>query len=239
MSFSLLLALLGGLLVSLSPCVIPLLPLVVGSASSRHRLGPVALCAGLTLSFSVLGVAVALASEAFNFNPAMVRTIGAVLLLVVGLSMLLPIAQEWLARLLAPLASKASVAAAQPDRAGLAGSFLVGSLLGAIWSPCAGPTLGAAIALATQAQTALRGFVLMFTFGLGASVPLLVVAYGSRSLFQAKSRWLVALSGKAKPIFGAVLIFVAAGIISGGDKKLEAAVLRHLPESWVDLTTGY
>ncbi len=173
-----LLAFFAGLLTTLSPCVLPLLPLVVGSASSRHRLGPVALCVGLILSFSVVAVAVALVTQAFNFDPGIIRM-------------------------------------------------------------AAGPTLGAAIGLATQARTALHGFVLMLAFGMGTSVPLLAVAYSSRSLFQAKRRWLIALSGKAKPVFGVILIFVAVGIMSGWDKKLEALVLRYLPESWIDLTTRY
>ena len=73
---SLLLALFGGLLTSLSPCVIPLLPLVVGSAGTRHRLGPVALCAGLILSFSVLAIAVAFAIKAFSFDPGVILTNG-------------------------------------------------------------------------------------------------------------------------------------------------------------------
>lgn len=234
----LLLALLGGLLTSLSPCVIPLLPLVVGSAGSRHRLGPVALCAGLILSFSVLALAVALAIKAFSFDPSVVRIAGAVLLLLFGVLSLLP-AAGLTSRFLAPLASRASAATAHTDRAGLIGNFFVGSLLGAIWSPCAGPTLGSAIGLVTQAGTLFQGWVLMLAFGLGASLPLLAVAYGSRSLFQANRNWLAAFSGKAKPIFGVVLIMVAIGIISGEDKKLEAALLRHLPDSWVDLTTGY
>jgi cytochrome c biogenesis protein CcdA len=234
----LLLALLGGLLTSLSPCVIPLLPLVVGSAGSRHRLGPVALCAGLILSFSVLAVAVAVAIKAFSFDPSVIRTAGAVLLLVFGVVSLLP-ASGLISRLLAPLASRASSAAAHTDQAGLVGNFFIGSLLGAIWSPCAGPTLGSAIGLVTQAGTLFHGWVLMFAFGVGASLPLLAVAYGSRSLFQAKRSWLVALSSKAKPIFGVILIFVAVGIMSGVDSKLEATLLRHLPESWVDLTTRF
>jgi cytochrome c-type biogenesis protein len=235
---SLLLALLGGLLTSLSPCVIPLLPLVVGTAGSRHRLGPVALCAGLTVSFSILAIAVAISIKSFNFDPGVVRTVGAVLLLLFGVASLLPIT-GLISRLLAPLASRASAAAAHADQSGLAGSFLVGSLLGAIWSPCAGPTLGSAIGLVTQAGTLFQGWVVMFAFGVGASLPLLAVAYGSRSLFQAKRNWLAELSGKAKPIFGVILIFVAVGIMSGVDKKLETALLRHLPESWVDLTTRF
>jgi cytochrome c-type biogenesis protein len=235
---SFLLALFGGLLTSLSPCVIPLLPLVVGSAGTRHRLGPVALCAGLVLSFSVLAIAVAFAIKAFSFDPGVIRKAGAVLLLLFGVASLLPIT-GLISRLLAPLASRASAAAAHTDRAGLVGNFFVGSLLGAIWSPCAGPTLGSAIGLVAQAGTLFQGWVLMFAFGLGASLPLLAVAYGSRSLFQANRNWLAALSGKAKPVFGVILICAAVGIISGGDKKLEAALLRHLPESWVDLTTRY
>ena len=235
---SLLLALFGGLLASLSPCVMPLLPLVVGSAGSRHRFGPVALCAGLVLSFSVLAVTVAFAIKAFSFDPGVIRTAGAMVLLLFGAASLLP-ATELISRLLAPLASRASAAAAHADQAGLAGNFFVGSLLGAIWSPCAGPTLGSAIGLVTQAETFAQGWVLMFAFGVGASLPLLAVAYGSRSLFQANRSWLAALAGKAKPIFGVLLIFVALGILSGGDKKLEAAFLRHLPDSWVDLTTRY
>jgi cytochrome c-type biogenesis protein len=79
----------------------------------------------------------------------------------------------------------------------------------------------------------------MLGFGIGASLPLLAVAYGSRSLFQARRRSLVVLSGKAKPVFGVTLILVALGILSGWDKKVEAAVLHHLPESLVDLTTRY
>ena len=233
-----LLAVFAGLLTALSPCVIPLLPLVVGSAGSRHRFGPVALCAGLILSFSVLAVAVAFAINAFSFDPGVIRVIGAVLLLLFGVASLLPVT-GLISRLLGPLASRASAAAAHTNRAGLAGNFFVGSLLGAIWSPCAGPTLGSAIGLVTQAGTLFQGWVLMFAFGLGASLPLLAVAYGSRSLFQAKRNWLASLSGKAKPVFGVILIIVGVGIIGGLDKELEAALLRHLPESWVDLTTRF
>jgi cytochrome c-type biogenesis protein len=93
---SLLLALIGGLLTSLSPCVIPLLPLVVGSAASRHRLGPVALCAGLILSFSVIAVVVTMAIKAFSFDPGTIRFAGALLLLLLGVTSLFPAGQEFI-----------------------------------------------------------------------------------------------------------------------------------------------
>src|SRR6266478_5650464 len=114
---SLVLAILAGLLTSLSPCVIPVLPLVVGSAASRHRLGPVALCTGLVLSFGVLGVAVALAERAFGFDPGTIRIGGAVLLLLLGAALLLPGAQEFLSKLLTPFASLTSRLAPHGDQA--------------------------------------------------------------------------------------------------------------------------
>lgn len=234
---SLALAFLAGLLTSLSPCVLPVLPLVVGGALSKHRLGPLALCAGLGLSFSVLGVVVTLAVQAFGFDPAVVRVGGAVLLLIFGAVLLIPPAQEWLSRLLAPLASKAG--GVSTGGSGLWGNFLTGVMLGAVWSPCSGPTLGAAVGLATQAGTALRGFAIMLVFGLAASLPLLAVAYGARTAFVANRGRLMGLSTKAKPVFGVILVLVSVAILSGWDKRLEAAAVGRLPESWVDLTTKF
>jgi cytochrome c biogenesis protein CcdA len=234
---SLALAFLAGLLTSLSPCVLPVLPLVVGGALSQHRLGPLALCAGLGLSFSLLGVAVALAVQAFGFDPAIVRVGGAVLLLIFGVALLIPKAQEAFSRLLAPLASKAGGVSA--GGSGLWGNFFTGVMLGAVWSPCSGPTLGAAVGLATQADTALKGFMLMLVFGLAASLPLLAVAYGARTVFVANRSRLMAISTKAKPVFGVILVLVSVAILSGWDKRVEAAVVSRLPESWVDLTTTF
>src|SRR5258708_30540432 len=120
--------------------------------------------------------------EAFHFDPDVIRMAGALLLLLFGVSSLLPTGQELVSRLMAPLASRASVAAGNRDQAGLAANFFVGSLLGAVWSPCAGPTLGSAIGLVTQAGTLFRGLVLILTFGLGARFPLLAVHFGSPSI---------------------------------------------------------
>ncbi len=233
------LALLAGLLTSLSPCVLPVLPLVVGGALTRHRLGPVALCAGLGLSFVVLGTVVALATQAFGFDPAIIRTIGAMLLLAFGIALLVPGAQENLSRWLSPLASWAGGATSDGRTAGLAGNFLTGAALGAVWSPCSGPTLGAAIGLVTQAGTALRGVLLMVTFALGAVLPLLAVAYGSRAAFNAGKGRLMTLSSKAKPVFGVILLVVGVGILTGWDKQAEAAILARLPEGWVSLITRF
>jgi cytochrome c-type biogenesis protein len=230
------LAFLAGLLTSLSPCVLPVLPLVVGGAMSQHRLGPLALCAGLSLSFSLLGALATLATQAFGFDPILVRSVGAVMLLLFGLALLIPRAQEWSSTLLAPLASRAG---SLTTGEGLWGNLFAGAMLGAVWSPCSGPTLGAAIGLATQAGTVLQGFALMLVFGLAASLPLLTVAYGARTAFLANRNRLARLMTRAKPIFGVVLILVSLSILSGWDKRFETAVVNRLPAHWVDIMTKF
>ena len=236
---SLALAFLAGLLTSLSPCVLPVLPLVMGGALATHRLGPLALCVGLGLTFSVLGVGATLAVQAFNFDLGVIRSVGAVLLVLFGAILLVPPAQQVVSRLLAPVASKAGGIDPRSAGTGLAGNFITGVLLGAIWSPCSGPTLGAAVGLAAQADTAWRGFAIMLVFGVAASLPLLAVAYGARSVFAANRERLIALSVRAKPVLGGLLILVGAAVLAGWDKQLEAAALRVMPESWVDLTTRF
>ena len=233
----LVLAFLAGLLTSLSPCVLPVLPLVVGGAISQHRLGPLALCAGLGLSFSLLGVTVSLASRAFGFDPNIARVAGGILLLVFGLLLLIPHAQESFSRLLAPLATKAG--GAIPGNTSLWGNFLTGTILGAVWSPCSGATLGTAVGLAAEAKTAPRSFILMLVFSLAASLPLLAIAYGARSAFMANRSRLTTLSNKAKPIFGLVLVLASASILFAWDKQAEAAVVKRLPATWIDLMTKF
>lgn len=233
----LMLAFLAGLLTSLSPCVLPVLPLVVGGAMSSHRLGPLALCGGLGLSFSLLGLIVSLATQAVGFDPSLIRVISAALLLLFGLFLLIPKAQEWLSKYLSPLGSYASSVAGSEH--GLWGNFLTGTLLGAVWSPCSGPTLGVAIGLAAQAGTAWRGFVLMLVFGIAASLPLVLVAYGARNIFIRNRARLVTLSNKAKPLFGLLLVCISTVVLLGWDKRIEAATVTHLPQAWVDLTTKF
>jgi cytochrome c-type biogenesis protein len=236
---ALVLAFLAGLLTSLSPCVLPVLPLVVGGALSSHRWGPLALCAGLGLSFSLLGVAAALATQAFEFDAGLIRTGGAVLMLGFGATLLVPGAQAILSGMLAPLATRAGSLSAAGPAAGLWGNFLSGGALGAVWSPCSGPTLGAAIGLATQAGTAGRGFVLMLVFGFAATLPLLAVAYGARRLFMAYRTRLMTWSTRAKPMFGALLVLVSVGILTGWDKQVEGWAVNLMPPGWVNLTVRY
>ena len=173
------LGLLAGALSTLSPCVLPLVPVLIGSAVNAHRRGPLALGAGLALSFTIVGIAIATLGSRSGLDPDRVRTAGGVLLVLFGAILLIPRLQDGFARATARLGDSGHRALARVTLDGLAGQFLIGLLLGVVWSPCVGPTLGAATTLASQGNDLVQISVLMLLFGLGAAAPL--VALGSLS----------------------------------------------------------
>jgi cytochrome c biogenesis protein CcdA len=122
---------------------------------------------------------------------------------------------------------------------GLMGQLGVGLLLGLAWSPCVGPTLGAASLLASQATDLPRVAVTMLLFGLGAASPLLVVGILSREvLFKARDRMLAAGQG-LKAALGIGFVLVGASIVTGLDKQIETALVDLSPQWLTELTTRY
>jgi cytochrome c-type biogenesis protein len=228
------LAFLAGLVSILSPCVLPLVPIVLGTAVTQHRLGPVALAAGLSLSFLTLGLFIATIGFSLGLDSDMFRMGAAVLLLLVGAVLALPVLQARLALASAPLANRAERWFGGAGH-GLAGQFGVGILLGAVWTPCVGPTLGAASVLAAQGRDLVQVSLTMLVFAFGTALPLLLLGLLSR---EALVRWrgrLLMTGTTAKALLGLGLIAMGALILTGHDRTLQAALLRASPEWLTDL----
>lgn len=226
----------AGSLTTLSPCVFPLLPLVLGGAAQRHRAAPLVMAAGMTLSFAVLGVVVGLLGSSLGLSPENVRTFAAAMLVLFGITMLVPQLNERLTNWISPLANSANHASGTLNSASLKGAFLLGGLLGLIWSPCSGPLLGTALTLVATEGGAARGALILGLFGAGAALPLVGVAYLSRAGFARIQGWVVAHSGQTKKVFGIVLLLVGFAILSGTDRWLETQVNQRLPDAWLALT---
>ncbi len=224
----------AGALGTLSPCVLPLLPLVVAGAVERHRLGPLVLAAGLAASATTIGFAVALLG--FALDRDVVRVAAGALLLVVGAVLLIARLDVALARATTPLAARAAALLARLGPRGLAGQAVVGALLGALWTPCGGPTLGGAIGLAAQRRSLGAAAAVMAAYSVGAVVPVLLLAYGSRRLVARPDR-LARVMRVGKPAVGALLVLVGVLSVTGADKALEARLLDVMPAWLVDLTT--
>lgn len=230
---------LAGSLTTLSPCVLPLLPLVVGGAMQKNRYAPVLMGSGMVVSFALMGMLLGVAGASLGLDADTVRVGGAVLLVLLGLAMLVPQLNGILTRLLAPVATGANRVADGLDGGSPAGAFLLGAVLGLVWSPCSGPLLGSILTLVASQGGAVPGAVLLGLFGLGAALPLVAVAYASRSSMNRARGWLMQHGDKAKKVFGAIILLAGLAILTGADKWLEARILNLLPEAWVGLTTRF
>jgi cytochrome c-type biogenesis protein len=239
MFLSLSLAFLAGLLSILSPCVLPLVPIVLGTALSEHRLGPVALAAGLALSFVAIGLFVALFGFAIGLDGGFFRAVGALMLLAVGVLMVVPNLSTKLAVAAGPAGNWAEQQFGGFSTIGLWGQFGVGLLLGMVWSPCVGPTLGAASILAAQGKDLGQVAGTMAMFGVGSSVPLLLLGLVSR---QQVLRWRGALGRTGfmlKTALGVLLLMLSGSILFGVDRVIEADLVTAAPQWLTDLTTRF
>jgi len=231
------LSLAAGALTTLSPCVFPILPLVVGGAVQGNRLAPLAMAAGMATSFALIGFLLGALGPALGIDSEHVRMFGAWLLIAFGLVMLVPVLNRRFTEWMLPIASGANAASARLDGGSLGGALLLGAVLGLVWSPCSGPLLASALTLVASEGGALRGALLLGLFGLGAAVPLVAVAYASRSGFNAARGWVLARIEGIKKAFGVLILLVGVAILTGADKWLEAQVVAALPEAWVRATT--
>jgi cytochrome c-type biogenesis protein len=136
-----------------------------------------------------------------------------------------------------PLAGRGQVRLDRLQPSGIWGQFALGTVLGVIWSPCSGPTLGAAIGLATQGDDLGRAASTMVAFALGAATPILLLAYGSRQAIMARRDWMMRASRIGKPLMGAAFFGLGLFVLTGLDKVVKASLTRAMPDWLVTVTT--
>ena len=229
----------AGSLTTLSPCVFPILPLVIGGALQTNRLAPVAMGVGMATSFALIGMVLGLLGPALGIDGDSVRLAGAVLLIGFGVVMLVPRLNERFTKLVTPLANSANNASARLKPDSLWGAVLLGGLLGLVWSPCSGPLLASALTLVASEGGAAQGGLILGLFGVGAAIPLVVVAYASRSGFNRMQGWVMARIEIIKKAFGVLLLLLGVAILTGGDKWLESQMVPLLPDWWINLTVKF
>lgn len=233
------LAFAAGILSILSPCVLPLVPIVLGAAVTAHPLGAVVLASGLALSFTGLGLLLALAGFGLGIDAGMFRFVAAAIMIVLGAVLLMPSWQVRLAGAGSPFSAWADRQFGGIATSGLAGQFGIGLLLGAVWSPCVGPTLGAASLLASQGHDLAKVALTMLVFGIGAGLPLVLLGLLSRATLMRVRTNLMSAGKLGKGLLGAAFIVIGVAIVSGADKRIEAALVEASPQWLTDLTTSF
>jgi len=196
-----------------------------------------ALAAGLSSSFAGAGIAIASVGFSIGVDQSTLRLVVAAVLAGMGAVLLVPALQGRFVAIATPVASRGQMLLDRLQPSGLGGQFALGALLGVIWSPCSGPTLGAAVGLAAQGDSIATAAATMISFGFGAATPILALAYGSRQAIFARRDWLARVSRIGKPLMGAAFVGIGAFVLTGLDKIVEAFLTRAMPDWLVTVTT--
>lgn len=217
------LAFLGGVVTVFSPCILPVLPILVGRSLSTHRLGPIALVGGLIAGFAVAGSLLGIAGEWLTGLITVLRSLSIFLLIGLGLMILRP---NWGYRLFSYLPIQRWVK--PPEGSGLVTEFCLGTQLGLLWTPCAGPVLSSILLLSIN-QRIDQSFLLLLIYGIGAGIPMLLFAYGGRRLSQRLLK-LRSASSRLSQIGGGLIILTAIAILFGWDVQIQLFLAPLFPK---------
>lgn len=218
-------ALLAGILTIGAPCILPMLPILLGSSIGGSKTRPLFIAGGFALTFSIVALAISFLTSKLGLDPNVLRIVAVILLGTFGVFMLWPTPFEKLTAYLSKFSGQAT-GMAQSAGKGNFGGFILGIILGIIWTPCAGPVLGSILTLiATQQDTAVAG-ILLVAYAIGASIPMLVIAYGGQ-LAAEKVRALAPYTARIQQVFGVIIIALAILIFFGYDTVLQAKLLEY------------
>ncbi|MEO0543566.1 MAG: cytochrome c biogenesis CcdA family protein [Pseudomonadota bacterium] len=217
-------AYLAGLLTLINPCVLPVLPIVLITALNASRYGPIALAAGMSLTFIVFGVLVTAFGNTIGLTQDTLAQIGALLMIGFGAILIVPMFASRFEMATAGIASGADAQMNSVDTGSLRGQFIGGLLLGTVWSPCIGPTLGGAIALASQGQNLGYVTLIMTFFALGVSTFVVGLGMGARETIRSRAQAFRGLAERSKPIIG--VAFIAIGLMLFFQ-------IHHVIEGWL------
>ena len=226
------LALLAGLLTIASPCILPVMPILLGSSVDRpDRVRPLFIIAGFILTFASFAMLLGAVSSTVHVAQQALRNTAIVLLALSGLLRLWPRPYDWLvARLQDPLqrmwpAASPSVQAGS----GNAGGFVLGMSLGAVWTPCAGPVLASILVLVVKAQDIEWSGLLLGLYAIGAAIPMLAIIYGGQYMTR-RVRQLARHTQRLQQLFGMLVILSAAAIYLQYDILIYTSLTHFFPD---------
>lgn len=226
----------AGLLTLINPCVLPVLPIALASAVQGDKHGPAWLALGMSITFVILGVGISALGPAIGLNVDQIASAGALLMIAFGAILLVPAFSNKFTTAMEGISGNADVAMSQMNGSGASSQIVAGGLLGAVWSPCIGPTLGGAISLASQGQSLLWAAAIMAAYAAGISTIIIALGYGARETIRARQASMRAIAEKAKPIMGVVFIGVGIMIFFQWHKVIEEALLNLMPYWLQDLS---
>lgn len=224
-----LLALAAGAITVASPCIIPVLPIILGSVLKSDKWYPVYLVLGMSTTFTALGVLFGVFGNSLPIDRELLNQIAIALIGLMGIALMVKPIGDLFSKATSGLVAR--IGKHGPKAAELcqpSGAFALGSLLGIVWAPCAGPILGSILLLASSSNSAVTAGLLLFTYSIGAGIPMLAIAYGGKRAVAGRN-FVRERSERLKIVFGCILLVTAILMATGALKALETQIAPYVP----------
>ncbi|MGH7203608.1 MAG: cytochrome c biogenesis protein DipZ [Candidatus Levyibacteriota bacterium] len=213
-------AFVAGIVTILSPCILPILPIVLSGAVGGSKRRPIGIIIGFLISFTFFTLFLTTLVKLTGIPSNTLRIVAAIVLLIFGLSLLIPKFQVVMEKIF----SKLSVFAPKANpNAGLLGGFVIGLSIGLIWTPCVGPIMASVIALAATSQVNTITFLVTLTYAIGSAIPMFLIMVGGRKLLH-KAPKLLSNTEKIQKGFGILMIILSFAIFTNLDQKFESFI---------------
>ena len=220
---------LAGVLTIFAPCVLPVLPIILGSTFSKNKFNPVYLVVGLMISFNLAGFFISRYGSVIGLSADNIKLMSGLLMLFFGLSYVINPINEFIQSKLSRLSQIGHLSSSKLDENNPIHILILGALLGLIWSPCS----------ASQKESSFQGLQMMLVFSLGAGLSLLLFSYLSLTVSKNFFKKLVSWSKNFKNNFGYLLVVISCLIIFNLDKKIEFYLLKMTPQFLIDLSLRF
>lgn len=228
-------AFLAGVITVLSPCVLPLLPVIFATAAQEGKARPVGVVAGFAGSFTLATLTLSFLVRSLGLSPDLNRLLAAVILIVLGLVLAVPLLHEAFERRASGLTSR--MPAGRQRSSGFGGGLAVGAGLGFAWSPCVGPIMASVITLALNQQVDAGAVLVTLAFSLGTALPMAAIMLGGRKLVT-RLHWFQVNSTRIQRILGVLIVLTGVAILLGWDRLIQIQLLNWFP-GWESALTGW
>lgn len=225
-------AFLAGIVTVLSPCIFPLLPIILSSSGTSGKQKPFGVVVGFVISFTFFTLLLSTIVRLSGIPAESLRFFSIFVLLILGASQLIPAIQLQVEILFSQLASKAP---SMKNKSGFLGGVIIGLSLGLLWTPCVGPILASVISLAITGTVNAQAFAITFAYAFGTAIPMfMIMMLGSHAL--QKVPWLANNTSKIQKAFGVLMMITAIGIYFNVDRRFQSFIITTFPEYGVGLT---
>ena len=220
---------LAGIITILSPCILPILPILLSSSVGGVESGkarPLGVVTGFVLSFTFFTLFLAVIVRVSNISADTLRIVAVLVVAGFGLSLLVDKLQQKVEMLFSRLASR--VPQSSP-RSGFGAGVVVGLSLGLLWTPCVGPILASVITLALSETVTANTLLVTLAYSLGTAIPMLLIMVGGRKLLQSVP-WLLQNTAKIQKAFGILMLLTAIAMLAGVDRQFQTFILDRFPQ---------